>query len=213
MLETSSAPSLRRPIASAAGGLLGAAPCAKAGLAMPPNSGVAARLPADSSKERRPILYLRSVAMSDCPYISVVSRLGDLDAVVVEGDAVGLRSAAHAGVERVDRGDLLAGEREVEHVEVFGDAGGLGGLRDRGAALLQVPAQHHLRGRLAVLAGDLTERRVVERALLAAPVGRDAADGRPGLGHDAVLRVHTLQRGLLEVRMDLDLVHGGHDRC
>jgi hypothetical protein len=39
----------------------------------------------------------------------VVSRLGDLHAVRFEGDTVGVRSAAHAGVERVDRGDLLAG--------------------------------------------------------------------------------------------------------
>jgi hypothetical protein len=40
----------------------------------------------------------------------VVSRLGDLHAVRFEGDAVGVRSAAHSGVERVDRGALLAGE-------------------------------------------------------------------------------------------------------
>jgi hypothetical protein len=111
---------------------------------------------------------------------------------VFEGDAVGVRSAAHSGVERVDGCDLLAGELEVEDVEVLGDAGGLGRLRDRGAALLQVPAQHHLRGRLAVLARDLEQRRVVERALLATAVGGDAADGRPGLGDDAVLGVHAL---------------------
>src|SRR5919107_2076541 len=89
----------------------------------------------------------------------VVSRLGDLHAVRFEGDAVGVRSAAHSGVERVDRGYLLAGELEVEDVEILGDAGGLGRLRDRGSALLQVPAQHHLSGRLAVLARDLKQRR------------------------------------------------------
>src|SRR5215204_4480642 len=139
----------------------------------------------------------------------VVSRLGDLHAVRFEGDAVGVRSAAHSGAERVDRGYLLAGELEVEDVEILGDAGGLGRLRDRGSALLQVPAQHHLSGRLAVLARDLTQRRVVECALLAAPVGGDAPDGRPGLGKDAVLGVQTLQRGLLEVRVELDLVQGG----
>jgi hypothetical protein len=60
---------------------------------------------------------------------------------------------------------------QVEDVEVLGDAGGLGRLRDRGAALLQVPAQHHLSGRLAVLARDLTQRGVVEHALFAVPVG------------------------------------------
>src|SRR5215217_7957715 len=83
---------------------------------------------------------------ASCP--GVFSRLGDLHAVRFEGDAVGVRSAAHSGVERVDRGHLLAGELEVENVEVLGDAGELGRLRDRGSALLQVPAQHHLSGRL-----------------------------------------------------------------
>src|SRR5215208_1005080 len=82
------------------------------------------------------------------------SRLGNLPAVVLEGDAVEVRSAAHAGVERVDRGDLLTIELEVEDVEVLGDAAGFGRLRDRGASLLQVPAQHHLGGRLAMLARD-----------------------------------------------------------
>jgi hypothetical protein len=123
----------------------------------------------------------------------VVSRLGDLHTVSFKGDAVRVRSAAHSGVERVDRGYLLARELEVEDVEVLGDAGGLGRLRDRGAGLLQVPAQHHLSGRLAVLARDLQQRRVLECALLAAPVGGDAADGRPGMGQDAVLGVHALQ--------------------
>jgi hypothetical protein len=54
-----------------------------------------------------------------------VSRLGDGHAEVLEGDAVGLRSAADVGVERVDGGHLLGGELEVEDVEVLGDAGGL----------------------------------------------------------------------------------------
>jgi hypothetical protein len=61
----------------------------------------------------------------------VVSRLGDLHAIVFEGDAVGVRSAAHSGVERIDRGDLLAVELEVEDVEVLGDAGGLRRLAGR----------------------------------------------------------------------------------
>src|SRR5215213_9427826 len=44
----------------------------------------------------------------------VVSRLGDLHAVRFEGDAARVRSAAHSGVERVDRRYLLAGELEVD---------------------------------------------------------------------------------------------------
>ena len=103
------------------------------------------------------------------------------------------------------------GELEVEDGEVRGDAGGSDRLRDGRAALLEMPPQHHLGRRLAVLARDVEQRRVRERRLLEAPVGGDAADRRPGLGRDAVLRVHALQRGLLEVGMHLDLVHGGHD--
>jgi len=43
---------------------------------------------------------------------------------------VGVGSVAHAGVERVDAGQLLGGQVEVEHVEVLGDAGRVGRLRD-----------------------------------------------------------------------------------
>jgi hypothetical protein len=56
-----------------------------------------------------------------------------------------------------------------------------------------------------VPARDLQQRRV-ERALFAAAVGGDAADGRLCLSEDAALGVHPLQRGLLELRVDLDLV-------
>src|SRR4051812_48641408 len=77
--------------------------------------------------------FLRSVLMS---------RLGNGSAEVLERDVVGLRPATHAGLERVDRGDLLACELEVEHVEVLGNAFGLDRLRDRRPAFLQVPAKH-----------------------------------------------------------------------
>jgi hypothetical protein len=39
-------------------------------------------------------------------------RLWNLPAVTRECDAVGIGSAAHSGVERVDSGDLIAGELE-----------------------------------------------------------------------------------------------------
>jgi hypothetical protein len=63
-----------------------------------------------------------------------VSGLGDVPAECFEGHAVRFRSAAHSGVERVDRGELLGGELEFDDVEVLGDAGGLGRLRDGRAA-------------------------------------------------------------------------------
>src|SRR4051812_661246 len=82
------------------------------------------------------------------------SGFGDRPAEALEGDGFGLRAAALVGIEGVDGGDLVAGEGEVEDVEVLGDAVRLGRLRDDRAALLQVPAQHHLRRRLPARLGD-----------------------------------------------------------
>src|SRR4051812_46050256 len=44
------------------------------------------------------------------------SGLGDLAAEVLAGDLLGLRATADAGVQGVDRGELVAGEFEVEDV-------------------------------------------------------------------------------------------------
>src|SRR5215207_1466837 len=65
-------------------------------------------------------------------------RLGNLFAEALEGDAVGVGPAADSRVERIDGDDLLAGELEVEDVEVLGDAAGLGRFRDCRAPLLQM---------------------------------------------------------------------------
>ena len=88
---------------------------------------------------------------------------------------------------------------------------GLRGLRDGRAPLLQVPAEHDLGGRLAVLLRDLEQGLVLEGALLAVPVKRDAADGRPRLGNDAVGGVRANDVALLEVGVHLDLVDRGDD--
>ncbi len=128
------------------------------------------------------------------------SCFGNLAAEALEGDVLGLGASTDAGVERVEGRDLVAAELEIEDVEVLRDPGGLGGLRNRGAALLEVPAQHHLSRGLVVSGRDLQDRGILERALPALPVGGDAADRRPGLGEDAVLGVQRLQLLLLEVR-------------
>jgi hypothetical protein len=70
---------------------------------------------------------------------------------------------------------LIARECKVKDVEVLGDAIRLGRLPDRGPALLQVPPQHHLSGRLAVLARDVQEGRIIEAALLTTTVRGDTA--------------------------------------
>lgn len=50
------------------------------------------------------------------------SRLRDLPAVALEGDAVRSRATAYAGVQRVDRGKLILRELEAKDIEVLGDA-------------------------------------------------------------------------------------------
>src|ERR1700754_918434 len=59
-----------------------------------------------------------------------MSSLRDVAAERLERDVLGVRPAAPAGVQTVDRGHLCGGELEVEDVDVLGDARGLGGLRD-----------------------------------------------------------------------------------
>src|SRR5689334_10723458 len=100
--------------------------------------------------------FLPSVRFSIAAISSVqcCSRLGNRATIGLERDAVGLRSPTYAGLEGIDRRDLLARELEVEDIEVLGDALALDRLRNRGAAFLQMPAQHHLGGGLAVLPRD-----------------------------------------------------------
>src|SRR3954453_7855163 len=105
------------------------------------------------------------------------SGFRDLPAEGLEGDCVGLGPAPTAGVQAVDRGHLVGGQLEVEHVDVLCDASGLGGLRNDRASVLQTPTQHHLGDSLAVGLGDVCDERVVERAAVAAvAVEGDAAD-------------------------------------
>jgi hypothetical protein len=56
----------------------------------------------------------------------IVVRPPDLSAEAFKGDGVRLGAAALAGIESVDGRDLVCGEFEVEHVEVFSDTAGLG---------------------------------------------------------------------------------------
>ena len=71
---------------------------------------------------------------------------------------------------------------------------------DHDVAELQVPAQDHLRRGAVVVGGDGFDRPVFEQVAL----GQRA----PGLGGDVVVGVPGAQLGLLEARVQLDLVHG-----
>src|SRR5207244_8563514 len=72
--------------------------------------------------------------------------------------------------EHVELGDLVVRELEPEHVEVLGDPVGIRRLGDDDDVVLEVPADHDLRRRDAVSAGDpheppVGEARRLERAV------------------------------------------------
>jgi hypothetical protein len=125
-----------------------------------------------------------------------------------------------AGVGVVDdRASIAAtssgGQREVEDVDVLGDAVGLDRLRDRAEAVFDVPAKDDLRRGLAVLGREVGDTRVGRWAAgYVAGAGHgdeDAAERRPSLGDDAQLGVDLPESGLGEVRVQLDLVDPRHD--
>src|SRR6187200_679756 len=152
-----------------------------------------------------PVLAFRSVAG-----LGVVDDLR----VRVHAELLGVGPAAHAGVQGIDRRDLLGLQREVEDPEVLRDAVRLDRLRDRTEPMLDVPAQDGLRRGLAVLGSELGDDRIGQRAaglIGAGHVDEDAAEWRPRLGNDAQLGVRLAQRGLREVRVQLDLVDRRHD--
>src|SRR3954447_5487212 len=161
---------------------------------------------------RRPEPPSRAYFMVSSSRRGCGSGLGDGPAEALEGHDLGLRSTAPAGLEPVDRSDLVGRELEVDDVEVLRDPLRLGGLRDHRAALLDAPTQQHLRGRLAARLGDAGDDGILQGAgVLALAVEGDAADGGPGLVEDAVLAVEVLHLALLEVGVDLELVDPGHD--
>src|SRR4051794_26447278 len=142
----------------------------------------------DSETACRPMLPVAPTIRTVNSDMRALSGFGDRSSEAFEGDGLGLGAAAPPGVERVDRGELVASQLEVEDVDVLGDPPGLGRLRNDGATLLQMPAQHHLRRALAVRLGDLADNRVLQRAaVIAVAVERDAADRRPRLRQDLML--------------------------
>src|SRR5918994_2754411 len=107
-----------------------------------------------------------------CPsWATADSSLGDLEVPRGGVDFVGIWSTAHTAVQRVDGGDLLVVEGEVEHGDVLSDALGVGGLGNDRSSLLEMPAQHDLGRSLAVFRGDAADDLVIEdaRSVLAPP--------------------------------------------
>jgi len=75
-------------------------------------------------------------------------------------------------------------------------------LVGREVAVVDMPAEHHLRGRLAEPVGDRLDHGIVEH--------RTLGDWRPGLGEDSVLLAVAADVIVEQVRMQLDLVDRRH---
>ena len=79
-----------------------------------------------------------------------------------------LRSRAHpgaaGGVERVERGHVVVGQREVEDLRVLLDPLAVGRLREHDDVALQAPADEDLRRRAPEAIGDLPDAVVTEMA-------------------------------------------------
>src|SRR5437773_6601546 len=112
----------------------------------------------------------------------------DVATICLQGDYAWLRAPATAGVQAVDRGDLFGRQLEVEHVDVFSDAGRYCGLRNHRPSLLQTPTQHHLRRALDVVLSNRFDNWAVEGAAMTpVAVERDAADRSPRLRKASML--------------------------
>src|SRR6478736_3401689 len=116
-----------------------------------------------------------------------------------------VRVGAEAGsrLEPSERSHLGVAQLEIEHRDVLPDPRRRGRLRDDDVAQLHVPAEHDLGRAAAVPPGQLDDDRVAERPAL--------PERAPGLGDDVVAGVEAAQRRLLEVEVELDLVHGRDD--
>ena len=111
---------------------------------------------------------------------AAASGLWDREAHPVRVHRLRVGAAACAQVEGVDPRQLLRAQLEIEDVDVLSDAPRVDRLRDRRAALLEVLAQHDLRGALAHLCREALEDGVVHDG--AAPIApsrieRDPTDG------------------------------------
>src|SRR6476619_1401378 len=119
---------------------------------------------------------------------------------------LGIATRAIVPMDAVQDGHLIGVELEAEDVEVLSQPRRIRGLGDGDGTNLVVPPEAHLRRGAAALRGGCGYIRSVEHR----GVGAERA---VRLGHDAVLVVPCAELRLAELRVELDLVHGGPDTC
>ena len=117
-----------------------------------------------------------------------------------------LRVRAHAAARRIEAphaAHVVVVEPEVEHGDVLLQALRPHGFGDDDQAAVEMPADHHLRRRLAVLGGDAGDDGIGEKG--------GAPERAPGFRLDSEFVVVGAQGLLLEARVELDLVDRGRE--
>mmetsp|Transcript_25551 Transcript_25551/g.51116 ORF Transcript_25551/g.51116 Transcript_25551/m.51116 type:complete len:225 (+) Transcript_25551:151-825(+) len=99
----------------------------------------------------------------------------------------------------------------ARRLEVLADARGVGGLGDDGSGPVQVPCDENLRGRGVGLRGHVDNGLVLEQDRILLPPHEgwaiQRAERRVGCDEDAAFLACLEQRVLLQVRLQLHLVH------
>src|SRR5712692_1041634 len=107
-------------------------------------------------------------------------------------------------IERVEAGHVRGFEFEPEDVRVLADPLGADGLRDDDETVLEAPADQDLRGRAAILRGDLSDRGMLQAL--------SAREGAVRLQLDP-MGPAVLEKFFLEQEgMELDLIDRGWHR-
>ena len=121
-------------------------------------------------------------------------------------------------VEGIDLANLVRGKMKAEKVNVLPLPVRVGALGYDADVALDVPPQQDLRGRLAVLDGELgdggmfeQQGRPVGQGLLVQLLRRAGTEGPVACHGDVVPLRETGEAELGEVRVDLDLQSGGQD--
>src|SRR5262245_30489655 len=115
--------------------------------------------------------------------------------------AVGTASA----IERIELRDVLVREPKVEHLGVLGDAFAVRRLRNRRDAVLDAPAQQHLRRRAMFASRDLRDR--------VAPEVATGSEWAVGLERDPVREALVEECSAVLVGAELHLIHHWWIRC
>src|SRR5699024_12631716 len=127
--------------------------------------------------------------------------LGDGCLVAFHGDTRRCRTTTRSGIQRVNRVNLLIGQREIKNLKILCDTSWLHGFWNRTATLLNVPTQHNLSRTFAVLFSDVIEYLVMQCPVLSVSVDSYATDARAGRGDNAVLGLACSPLTLLAIRM------------